>query len=92
MSKLLELEFAEQSIKAAFKPLQCVTENYDYHHKVRFRVFSADDDPLLSVDDLLASRVCEIDGLSHIVAEARANLESRGYRLEPWGPPKAAER
>ena len=87
MRDRLELETALDSIRGAFKPLRCTVEDWDYRQKVRFRVFSPNDEPLLRVDEALASRVCDPEGLSFIVSEARARLQSRGYTLEPWNPP-----
>jgi len=91
MSNRLELEVVLRSIESAFKPLRCVAEDFDYGDKVRFRVFSQSDEPLLRVEESLVRRITEPDGLAFIVGEARRNLEGRGFTLVPWQPPSPSE-
>lgn len=88
MDARLKLETATRSIASAFEPLECVVEVWDYGQKVRFRVFSPEDKPLLTVKDALARRVRDPDGLEFIVSAARERVEAKGYKLNPWKPPK----
>ncbi len=91
MNKGLELAIILRSIEGAFKPLRCAVEEFDHEQKVRFRVFSPTDEPLLRVEEALVRRLREPDGLAFIVGEARRNLTNRGFALEPWQPPAIPE-
>lgn len=87
MDSRLELEAATRSIASAFEPLECVVEVWDYGQKVRFRVYTPENKPLLTVKKVLAQRVREPDGLAFIVSSARMRVEAKGYKLKSWKPP-----
>jgi hypothetical protein len=89
MSQSLQLESVVRSIEAAFKPLRCVVEVFDYEHRIRFRVFDNDDNPVLTVGEALVRRACDPGGLKTIVSECRDRLERKGFKLEPWAVPSA---
>jgi len=80
----LTVEQAAEILGAAFAPLRCVAEPWDYRSKVRFRVFDAGDQPLLRQEDLTRSQVADPRRLESAIAHARSNLAHRGYELAPW--------
>ena len=83
MAKLSDDE-VKAAVEAAFKPLRCVAEIWDYGQKIRFRVFDPDDqeffaDPRWPLDWLRNKKYLE-----GVLLEARAKVEKKGHRLEPW--------
>lgn len=87
MSRGLELEEVVKAIEAAFKPLDCVVEVFDYRQRLRFRVFDPNEKPLLTVKEALLRHVRDPEGLNTVIAECRSRLERKGYRLKAWNAP-----
>ena len=83
MRDQLKLESVVKTIKAAFRPLECVVELYDFQHRIRFRVFSPDDKPLLTMREYLTRRALDPGSLSVVLNECRARIEPRGISSNP---------
>lgn len=73
-----------RALENAFRPLECVVELFDYRKRLRFRVFSPEDKPLLTVREYLMRRAVDAGSLSTIVRECRRRVEAKGYKLNPW--------
>lgn len=84
MAEYLSPEEAAQIIESAFAPLRCVAEPWDYDHRVKFRVFDAHDQPLLTVEDLVKSQFSNHAKLREAILAARENLAQRGVGLDQW--------
>jgi hypothetical protein len=87
LSELLEIRLVVESIQNAFRPLRCGIEIFDFERKLRFRVFDVDGRPVLNMSKMLTRRARDPTGLRLVVMEARAHVESKGFKLEPWAPP-----
>ncbi len=70
--------------EAAFGPFRCVTEIWDYDHKLRFKVFDDRDRGLIEVPDLLLRNLRDDEQLRDILIGARQHITDKGYRLDPW--------
>jgi hypothetical protein len=81
-------EAAARAIAAAFPPLRCVADVWDYNQFVLFRVFDEKDEPLLRMDKITATGYGSASGLRSIIETARANLSRRGVKVEPWEMPR----
>lgn len=84
MVEYLSPKDAARIIASAFAPLRCVAEPWDYDHRVRFRVFDAQDQPLLTVEDLVKSQFANQAKLREAIVAARENLAQRGVKLDEW--------
>lgn len=83
----ISLARAIEILEAAFAPFRCVAEAWDYDKKVRFRVFDAADEPLLTFPSIVWRSVSNLDRLSTLISEARRRLESKGMALDTWSMP-----
>ena len=90
MSDEISAETAAQILSQAFVPLRCGAEAFDYDHCVRFRVFDANDEPLLRMEKLIRTDFGSVVALGSIISHARSNLADRGFALAPWQMPAAA--
>ncbi len=88
MSRNLDLGVVVRSIEAAFRPLRCVVEVFDYDHRLRFCVFDQEE-PVLVMSEALVRRVCDPGGLNTIVSECRARVERKGFKLDAWQVPNS---
>jgi hypothetical protein len=80
----LKLDQAKEIIRNAFQPLRCGVEDFDYEQKVKFRIFDEKDQPVLRMDDVKASIVCDSAKLKELLFEVRERLERKGLALNPW--------
>lgn len=71
-------------IERAFRPLRCVAEIWDYDQKVRFKVFDANDRDVIEVPSLVLREPRDDSNLRSILSAARAAVEEKGFRPEPW--------
>jgi len=92
MSDHISAGTAAQILSQAFAPLRCGADAFDYDHCVRFRVFGANDQPLLSMEKLVRSDFGSVLALGAIIDRARSKLVDRGFALAPWQMPAAASR
>ena len=72
------------AVEAAFRPLRCVAEVWDYDQKLRFRVFDPNDRGVLRVPSLNLRELRDKSNLRSVLAAARATVQEKGFRLEPW--------
>lgn len=66
----LTLDQAAEILRGAFKPLHCGVEGFDYGQKVKFRVFDANDAPLLSMIEMKASQAQNPHDLKNAIQNA----------------------
>ncbi len=82
------MQFSNDEIKiaveATFRPLRCVAEVWDYDQKLRFRVFDSNDRGVLRVPSLVLRELRDKSNLKSVLSAARATVEEKGFRLEPW--------
>lgn len=71
-------------IQTAFLPLRCVAELHDYDQKVRFRVFSPEDEALLFLEGTPIDSLVQGNKLATVLEHARRRIEKKGYRLNQW--------
>jgi hypothetical protein len=65
-------------VEAAFPSYRCITEIWDYGQKLRFRVSSANDEPLITMDGLILSSVRDSASLDSLLDSVRQRLEKVG--------------
>ena len=93
MSRELSAQDAARVIESAFAPLRCVAEPWDYEYRIRFRVFDADNELLISMDEVLRPVFEDSERLESLLKYARERVEAKGVKLDPWslsGPPESA--
>lgn len=74
----------KEIVEGAFKPLRCVAEIFDYDKKLRFRVFDANSQPIVTVPDLVLSLIRDNEQLAAVVNQARERIEEKGFALSAW--------
>lgn len=90
MTEYLSTNDAALIAEAAFAPFRCVARRHDYGNRLNFRVFDENDDPILTVEDLVTSQFSDMNRLIDVLSSARQNLIERGYALLPWDPRRPA--
>ena len=68
-------------IQAAFAPLRCVAEVYDYQTKLRFKVFDPNDNGVLERTGIALRDLRDRSGLHHLIQDARAWVQDKGFIL-----------
>lgn len=86
MAKRLSNDEIRIAVEAAFRPLRCVAEVWDYEQKLRFRVFDSHDRGVLTVPSLVLRDLRDQSNLKSVLSVARETVEEKGFRLEPWAP------
>jgi len=71
-------------VDAAFKPLRCVAEVWDYDQKLRFKVFDERDRGIVEVPRLVLRNLQDDSQLRDVLTEARRWVIEKGFRLDPW--------
>ncbi len=61
-------------IEAAFSPHRCVAEVWDYGQKLRFKVFGFNDEPLITMAEVVVSSVRNISTLESLIADVKRRL------------------
>ena len=93
MSRDLTAQEAAAIIESAFAPLRCVAEPWDYDHRIRFRIFNSNDEPILRMNELLRTTFQDAKRLESLLNQVRARVARKGIELAPWSlpePPDAA--
>jgi hypothetical protein len=72
------------AIEAAFKPLRCVAEIWDFGQKLSFRVFDAKDHTVLTVPNEVLESLRDVPGLEALIQDARSRIAANGHHLDPW--------
>lgn len=75
---------AVRIIQSAFAPLRCLTEGWDYDHRVRFQVFKDQAMPLFTEEHLLKSQFSHKATLKASIICGRENLLQQGFVLDDW--------
>ena len=75
-------------LRSAFGPQRCVAEMYDYNSRGRFRIFDAEDRPLLRMDKVEKFVLADRRHLAQTIEAARRRLERNGVALNPWTMPE----
>ncbi len=88
MALKLNIEQSAQIAEGAFLPLECVAEVQDYRYRLGFRIYDPDNQPLLTVDNLIAPQVTDLRRLESILLQTRECVEEKGYKLAPWSFPR----
>jgi hypothetical protein len=84
---VLNIDVAIGAIRNAFSPLTCTVELYDYQKLIRFRVFGPDNTAVLSIPSLSVRDVVDPSILRAELQQARALVETKGFRLKSWTLP-----
>jgi hypothetical protein len=84
MTDSLQDEEIRAAAERAFRPLRCVAEIWDYDAKIRFKVFDANDRGILEAPSLVLRELRDKSNLRSVLSAARAAVEEKGFRLEPW--------
>ena len=87
MRNVIDINDATKLISSAFAPMRCVAESYDYDHLVRFRVFNASDEALLTWENIQRPQFLDSTGLNSLITSARDKLMNRAIVLDPWNFP-----
>jgi hypothetical protein len=64
-------------VEAAFTPYRCVAEIWDYGQKLRFRVFGPEDEPLITIEELLLSSARDSAALDSLLVTCRQRISHR---------------
>ncbi|WP_313203068.1 DUF1652 domain-containing protein [Pseudomonas sp.] len=75
-------EEAVKTLEKSFAPLRCVAEVWDYGERIRFRIFDGDDEPLLTVEEIVRKRFSQPAELQAVISTARARLRELGNVLD----------
>ena len=65
------------TLEAAFPPYRCVSEIWDYGEKVRFKVFDADDQPIITMAEVVLSSVRDVAALDSLCQQIRHRVQER---------------
>lgn len=71
-------------VEAAFKPLRCVSEVWDYDYRLRFRVFNEQDRGIVEVPDLVLRNLRDESQLRDVLTAARQRVTEKGFCLDAW--------
>lgn len=71
-------------VEAAFRPLRCIAEVWDYDSKLRFKVFDDKDRGIVEVSDLVLRNLRDEAQLRDVLAGVRQRVVEKGYRVDPW--------
>ena len=77
-----------RAMETAFKPLRCIVEHSTLRQKIRLRMYSLNDEPILEVVEILSKKLRQPGYFPFIVGEIRTHLRVLGHELEPWEVPK----
>ena len=72
------------AVEAAFKPLRCVMEIWDFGQKLSFRVFDAKEHTVLTVPDEVLGNLRDGPALEALIQDARTRIAANGHHLDPW--------
>ncbi len=84
MTRDILKENIEPKIEAAFHPFGCCIEFEDSKNKIGFRVFDEENQTLYYSPSILTREAQNSKTLNKILCEARINIETQGFILEPW--------
>src|SRR5690348_8020089 len=79
-------------IKQAFRPLHCIVEVHPYRDQISFRVYDVYGHLLYKSEKLPAHRLCYRGYLHRTLTDARLNVATLGFMLEPLALARKARR
>ena len=71
-------------VEAAFKPLRCVAEVWDYDYRLRFKVFDEKDRGVVEMPDLILRNLRDESQLRDVLTIVRELVREKGFHLDPW--------
>lgn len=80
MATSLSDDEIRMAVEAAFRPLRCVAEVWDYNQKLRFRVFDPSDRGVLTVPSLVLRELRDKSNLISVLSAARSTVEEKGVQ------------
>lgn len=72
---MLTDEEIRSRIETAFPPYRCVPEIWDYGHKLRFKVFSTTNEPLITMAEVVMNSVRDPAALESLICDVQQRLE-----------------
>jgi hypothetical protein len=85
---MLSPKFICETLTISFHPLQCVPEHWDFGARIRMRIFGLDDEPLLTVPEVLTRHISTDASLTEFIADMRERVEEKGVKLDAWTLPQ----
>lgn len=70
------------AVETAFSPYRCVPEIWDYGQKLRFRVFDAEDQPIIKMSEVILSSIRDVTALNSLFEVARQCLQEHVERVK----------
>jgi hypothetical protein len=68
------------TVQTAFSPYRCVPKIWDYGQKLRFRVFDVEDQPIITMSEVILSSVRDVTALNSLCEVARQRLQEHEER------------
>jgi hypothetical protein len=84
MSMMLTSEEILDKVRRAFAPFHVVAELQDYHRKLGFRVYDADNEVIDTFEGNLIQDLKTPANLKQLILEARVVVEQKNKVLKPW--------
>jgi hypothetical protein len=78
-----QIAIARARLEAAFRPLVCEAEDWDYKEKMRFRVLDEQGAVILNVPEIFQRDVIDASRLGDVIEQARLAVQAKGYVLSP---------
>jgi hypothetical protein len=72
------------AVQAAFSPLRCTADIWDYGQKLRFRVFDSKNKTVLTYPTQVLGAIREVESLRAFLEMVRAQVQATGHRLGQW--------
>ena len=67
-------------LQAAFLPLRCVTEVWDYDQKLKLKVLDAGDKTLVSIESIVLSSIRDASSLNGLCENVRVGLDVKSSK------------
>jgi hypothetical protein len=71
-------------VRAAFAPLGCVAEIWDYEKKLHVRVFDMKGRPVVRIPEMMLRTLQDDRELRKMILRVRGEVEAKGLHLDPW--------
>jgi hypothetical protein len=83
----LPFDVARETIRQAFRPLDCIVHTHACSDRVSFQIYDAERIVVYASDKLVAAHLCSAAYLRRVVNDARSRVEAVGFKLNAWNPP-----
>ena len=83
MASMLTNQQIVSAIQAAFSPLRCAAEIWDYEKKLRLQVFDSNDKTVVTFPEQVLGAVRDVESLRAFLEMVRAQVQAKGHRLGP---------